>query len=192
MPGSLAERLRVLRARRGMTLIEAAAQAGVGRDTLSDLERGRRRPSMPTLAKIADGYGVLVDDLLEGLALAGASPKAQASETGPAQSEAPIFPTVHSAARLQLRQDRQASDRAIESTLPQSYFVRHRNEAMKRLLECSRDELAEEYIALMERLVHQEHENGRLEHENGRLREGNRQLRAQNTQLREQSRVRPE
>jgi transcriptional regulator with XRE-family HTH domain len=65
MQGSLAERLRVLRARRGLTLIEAAEKAGVGRDTLSDLERGNRHPVMPTLAKIAQGYGVPVEDLLE-------------------------------------------------------------------------------------------------------------------------------
>jgi transcriptional regulator with XRE-family HTH domain len=45
-------------------LIEAAEQAGVGRDTLSDLERGRRQPVMPTLAKIAQGYGVPVEELL--------------------------------------------------------------------------------------------------------------------------------
>jgi transcriptional regulator with XRE-family HTH domain len=63
--GSLAERLRVLRAQRGMTLVEAAEQTGVGRDTLSDLERGRRRPVTPTLAKIAQGYGVPVQELLE-------------------------------------------------------------------------------------------------------------------------------
>jgi transcriptional regulator with XRE-family HTH domain len=62
-----------LRAQRGMTLVEAAEQAGVGRDTLSDLERGRRHPVMPTLAKIAQGYGVPVEDLLEEPALAGAA-----------------------------------------------------------------------------------------------------------------------
>jgi transcriptional regulator with XRE-family HTH domain len=71
--GSLAERLRVLRAQRGMTLVEAAEQVGVGRDTLSDLERGRRHPVMPTLAKIAQGYGVPVEDLLEEPTLAGAA-----------------------------------------------------------------------------------------------------------------------
>jgi transcriptional regulator with XRE-family HTH domain len=54
-----------------MTLVEAAEQTGVGRDTLSDLERGRRHPVMPTLAKIAQGYGVPVEDLLEEPALAG-------------------------------------------------------------------------------------------------------------------------
>jgi transcriptional regulator with XRE-family HTH domain len=54
-----------------MTLVEAAEQTGVGRDTLSDLERGRRHPVTPTLAKIAKGYGVPVEDLLEEPALAG-------------------------------------------------------------------------------------------------------------------------
>ena len=77
MQGSLAERLRVLRAQRGLTLVEAAENAGVGRDTLSDLERGRRHPVMPTLSKIAQGYGVPVEDLLDEPALAG---KAEASE----------------------------------------------------------------------------------------------------------------
>src|SRR5918994_3424359 len=77
--GSLAERLRVLRAQRGMTLVEAAEQTGVGRDTLSDLERGRRHPVMPTLAKIAQGYGVPVEELLEEPVLAG---KAKAPDQG--------------------------------------------------------------------------------------------------------------
>jgi transcriptional regulator with XRE-family HTH domain len=65
MQGSLAEKLRVLRARQGLTLIEAAEKTGVGRDTLSNLERGRSHPVMPTLAKIAKGYGVPVEELLE-------------------------------------------------------------------------------------------------------------------------------
>jgi transcriptional regulator with XRE-family HTH domain len=65
MHESLPAKLRVLRARQGLTLIEAAEKLGIGRDTLSDLERGNRRPVMPTLAKIAKGYGVPVEDLLE-------------------------------------------------------------------------------------------------------------------------------
>lgn len=70
MYGSLPARLRVLRARQGLTLIEAAEKLGIGRDTLSDLERGNRHPVMPTLAKIARGYEVPVEDLLEEPALA--------------------------------------------------------------------------------------------------------------------------
>jgi transcriptional regulator with XRE-family HTH domain len=82
MQGSLAERLRVLRARQGLSLTEASKRAGITRDTLSDLERGKRHAYMPTLAKIAQGYGVPVEDLLEEPALAG---KGEAPrEAGPA------------------------------------------------------------------------------------------------------------
>jgi transcriptional regulator with XRE-family HTH domain len=71
MQGSLAEKLRVLRARMGLSLTEAATRAGVTRDTLSDLEHGKRHPYMPTLSKIAAGYGVPVEELLEESVLAG-------------------------------------------------------------------------------------------------------------------------
>jgi transcriptional regulator with XRE-family HTH domain len=65
MQGSLAMRLRVLRAERGLSLTEAAERAGIQRQTLALLERGERHPHDPTLAKIAKGYGVPVKDLLE-------------------------------------------------------------------------------------------------------------------------------
>ena len=83
MHESLPQTLRVLRARRGWTLVEAAGRAGVGRDTLSDLERGRQHPSVPTLTKLAKGYGVPVEELLEEPVLAG---KAEASEPRPSAS----------------------------------------------------------------------------------------------------------
>jgi transcriptional regulator with XRE-family HTH domain len=90
MHGSLPARLRVLRARQGLTLIDAAEQIGIGRDTLSDLERGNRHPVMPTLAKIAEGYGVPVEELLEEPSeaqepeLAAHGPKGEAPrDTGP-------------------------------------------------------------------------------------------------------------
>jgi transcriptional regulator with XRE-family HTH domain len=70
MQGSLAHRLRVLRAERGLTLREAAAKSGVAKETISDIERGLRHPHDPTLAKIAKGYGVPVEELLEEPALA--------------------------------------------------------------------------------------------------------------------------
>ena len=87
MHGSLPTRLRVLRAERGLTLRDAEHQTGVDKDTLSKIERGVRHPHDVTLAKIAKGYGVPVEDLLEEPALAG---KVEASETGPdiARSEA--------------------------------------------------------------------------------------------------------
>jgi transcriptional regulator with XRE-family HTH domain len=67
----LPRKLRVLRAERGLTLLEVAAKAGIGRDTLSYIEQGRRHPSMPTLKKIADAYGVPVEDLIEEPVLSG-------------------------------------------------------------------------------------------------------------------------
>jgi transcriptional regulator with XRE-family HTH domain len=75
--GSLAHKLRVLRAERGLTLREAASLIGVAKETISDIERGLRHPHDPTLAKIAKGYGVPVEELLEEPALAG---KAEAPE----------------------------------------------------------------------------------------------------------------
>src|SRR5215212_1110606 len=83
MQGSLAERLRVLRARQGLSLTEASKRAGITRDTLSDLERAKRHAHMPTLAKLPHAYGVPVEDLLEEPV-----PLAEASqETGRLQDE---------------------------------------------------------------------------------------------------------
>jgi transcriptional regulator with XRE-family HTH domain len=81
MQGSLATRLRVLRAERGLTLREAAAVTGVTKETLSDLERGLRHPHDPTLAKVARGYGVPFEELIDESVLS--APKAEApTETG--------------------------------------------------------------------------------------------------------------
>jgi transcriptional regulator with XRE-family HTH domain len=80
MQGSLAMRLRVLRAERGLSLTEAAERAGIQRQTLALLERGERHPHDPTLAKIAQGYGVPVEDLLEEPVPLAETPK----EAGPA------------------------------------------------------------------------------------------------------------
>lgn len=60
----LATRLRRIRLERGLSLRGAAAKIGVTKETLSDLERARRHPHPPTLAKIAGGYGVEISDLL--------------------------------------------------------------------------------------------------------------------------------
>jgi transcriptional regulator with XRE-family HTH domain len=84
MHRSLPTRLRVLRAERGLTLRDAEHQTGVDKDTLSKIERGVRHPHDVTLAKIAKGYGVPVEDLLEEPVLAGS--KAKAPDTGPPQA----------------------------------------------------------------------------------------------------------
>jgi transcriptional regulator with XRE-family HTH domain len=87
MQSSLARKLRVLRAERGLTQRAASAQIGVTKETLSDLERGLRHPHDVTLSRIARGYGVPVEELLEEPALAS---KAEAPpETGPAEAKGP-------------------------------------------------------------------------------------------------------
>jgi transcriptional regulator with XRE-family HTH domain len=68
---SLGHKLRVLRAERGLTLRDAASRTGVAKETISDIERGIRHPHDVTVAKLAEGYGVPIGDLLEELVPAG-------------------------------------------------------------------------------------------------------------------------
>ena len=65
MQSTLARKLRVLRAERGLTLREAEELTSVDKDTLSKIERGLRRPYDVTLSKLAKGYSVPVEELLE-------------------------------------------------------------------------------------------------------------------------------
>jgi transcriptional regulator with XRE-family HTH domain len=63
----LGRRLRDARAQAGLHLSDVAIATGLTPQYLSHLERGRRLPTLPALLSIADGYGVLVTDLLRGL-----------------------------------------------------------------------------------------------------------------------------
>jgi transcriptional regulator with XRE-family HTH domain len=65
MQDALARKLRLLRAERELTLREAAERTGVDKGTLSMLERCVRHPHAVTLARLARGYGVPVELLLE-------------------------------------------------------------------------------------------------------------------------------
>ena len=64
MPGPIALKLRDLRVERGLTQKQAAELVRVTPQTLIDLESGKRPPYMPTLTKIARGYGVSVEELV--------------------------------------------------------------------------------------------------------------------------------
>ena len=64
MPEPIAVKLRDLRVKRGLTQKQAAELARVSPETLSDLESGKRPPYMPTLTKLARGYGVRVEELV--------------------------------------------------------------------------------------------------------------------------------
>jgi len=58
-------KLRVLRAERQLSLREASERTGVDKVVLSRLERGLSSPRDLTLSKIAKGYGISVEKLLE-------------------------------------------------------------------------------------------------------------------------------
>jgi transcriptional regulator with XRE-family HTH domain len=60
----LAAMLRELRAARGWSLDEASERLGVGRRSLVALERGGGNPSLSTLLRLAEGYGVGFAELL--------------------------------------------------------------------------------------------------------------------------------
>ncbi|NYG55899.1 helix-turn-helix domain-containing protein [Nocardioides perillae] len=63
---STGARVRAARTERGLSLSALAAAAGIGKATLSDLEAGRRNPTLDTLYAVAGPLGVplaaLVDD----------------------------------------------------------------------------------------------------------------------------------
>src|SRR5215217_6705118 len=115
MHGSLATKLRVLRAERGLTVRQVAELSGVAKETISQVERGERHPYDRTVAKLAHVYDVPVDELLEEPALAG---KAKAPDTGqPLPSPGTVvefeqkLERVLAPARAEALQDEQAFNR---------------------------------------------------------------------------------
>src|ERR671913_744786 len=63
--GRLGGRVRELRRRRGLTLEELAERSGVSRAMISKLERGEKNPTLVVAAKLADGLGVTLSQLVE-------------------------------------------------------------------------------------------------------------------------------
>ena len=64
--GELGAHIQVLRRDRGLTLQELAAAAAVSASMLSSVERGRKAPTIVVLARIADGLGVPLNELIVG------------------------------------------------------------------------------------------------------------------------------
>ncbi|MCR1782807.1 XRE family transcriptional regulator [Nocardioides carbamazepini] len=58
-------RIRALREARGLSLSALAAQAGIGKGSLSELETGRRNPTLDTLYAVAAPLGVPLAALLD-------------------------------------------------------------------------------------------------------------------------------
>jgi transcriptional regulator with XRE-family HTH domain len=151
--------LRMARADAGLTISELAERAGVSRDTISNAEKGRHGLQATTLHKVARALGKVPSELLaeeERL-----TPKVESrSSLEPSFNDVleeerreAIYNIALKAARRQAEQDRQAATRAIKSERPQTYFMRHENEAIIRLLEHPTDELAGTLIEMARRVV---------------------------------------
>ncbi|WP_344866840.1 helix-turn-helix transcriptional regulator [Amycolatopsis ultiminotia] len=63
---SVGGRIRTLRTRAGVGLTALSAGSGLGKGTLSELENGRRNPTLDTLFAIATALSVPLSDLLTG------------------------------------------------------------------------------------------------------------------------------
>src|SRR5215217_7322702 len=94
---SLARRLRVLRAERGLTLRQVEEMTGVDKHTISNVERGESKPYDATLARLARGYDVPVSELLMektepevALPLAEAPPAGQYAQEWARELDAPL------------------------------------------------------------------------------------------------------
>lgn len=58
------EMLKILRKEKGLTQTQLANAVGLGRQAYAYYEKGEREPSPETLCKLADFFGVTVDELL--------------------------------------------------------------------------------------------------------------------------------
>lgn len=106
-PG-LGDRLRVRRRRAGLSLREVARRTGISVSFLSAVERGVSGPSVPTLFKLTELYGVRVHDLLDNRRTSGRLVRA---------TDRPVLPVTGSGIRLE--QPASGSNRMV----PQVYVV---------------------------------------------------------------------
>jgi transcriptional regulator with XRE-family HTH domain len=58
------ERVRALRAERGMTQLRLAGRAGISRPSLANIEAGRQNVGVRGLCALAEALGVRVEELL--------------------------------------------------------------------------------------------------------------------------------
>ena len=79
----LGARIRELRSQAGLTLPEFADRMGMTKSQLSDLERGRKLPTLPTLTTVATGLGLTASELLDGIYPWGSRQRPQHQPTPP-------------------------------------------------------------------------------------------------------------
>lgn len=72
---AIAKRLRELRLASGLNQARAAERIGIAQGPLSDLERGKYLPSLPTVAGIIRAFGLTWDQFLPPAELVAAEPE---------------------------------------------------------------------------------------------------------------------
>lgn len=60
-------RIRYLRNQRGLSIEDLAIEADINKNYLSDLERGKRNPTLKIITKIANALNITVETLFKGL-----------------------------------------------------------------------------------------------------------------------------
>jgi len=63
----LGKRIAYLRLEKKMSQMKLALEAKVSKNYVSDLENGRRNPSLDVLNRIAKGLGITLEELLRGV-----------------------------------------------------------------------------------------------------------------------------
>lgn len=147
------EGVKELRERRMLSQQELADRAGVSLFTVQRIERREGSVRPKTGRAIAAALGVGVEDLLG---------KAQAPLPNFEVERRDAIDVVIAAARQQAEQDGQAATRAFESGRPKTYYMRHENEALHRLLEYPTGELADALVEMAQRCVQLEDELQRM------------------------------
>ena len=65
--GQLGMRISCLRKKKGLAQLDLSLSCGVSNNYLSDLENGRRNPSILLLQRIASGLGASLETLFQGI-----------------------------------------------------------------------------------------------------------------------------
>ena len=146
------ERIRQLRKERGLSQAKLAVMSDMDPATLNRLERGTGNPNLKTLERVANALGVEVADFFP-KAPRRSSPEPTFNDVLEDERREDIYGMALAAVRRQAEQDRQAAARAFESERPQTYFMRHENEVVVRLLEYAPDELAGTLVEMARRCV---------------------------------------
>lgn len=118
--------LRTLRKEKGYTLADVSNRTGLSVSFLSDAERGRTKPSLDTLNKLAEFYSIAVNEILGGVDLTDTSDLPGFSQFLNSFGEAEIDKDL---VDLTLQVERCANDRAETPEQWREYYY-----SLKRIL----------------------------------------------------------